>query len=1523
MSRVDAKCVDFACHLVSLLYKLCRCRDFADLFFAGFDFLRGVLSTDAIRASVELVRKHLVDSVRTLCNAFTLGSALAPPHTEGAAETLQGMRAGINTVLSSNLATCLRDFVMSVLSYKILPKDTTNQVAKVLGPVQSCTLAGLVDITLRSAISVVESSTRLISGEPVSSILLTNDPMAEFISEVQVTSSLQTLTYSGLPVEGRVCRTEYYNSLKTLVESGEALLAVTPRRHPQYVAVNTSLARVRTLKAAFATRMSAESRPMPFCLALTGMPGIGKGTLLEFVAGLWSHTKGRKYAPNQVYHRQALEEYWSGYEPLSHPIIHYSEPGSLHAGIAKTRGDPVMTEFLSVADTQPYMCNMADVESKGNVFAMPEMCMMDCNDPTMNLPYIVNNPAAVRRRLLYVEPAVKAEFRKEDTCRLDVAKSLASETPVLDRWTFTVYKMEPVDTKKSMRINLLTDADIYKFAAFLKESFTTHMQEQDARQDLADAIDVSDYLREPATESLVDDVANIDVDDVVAYTSEVAEQAAAEANLKWLIWKTQIKISFMEWKIWFQECRRKFAYQRSLVYYSIELFFRFLLELLCVLGLYLLYPVIYFSGKNFLLQFWSCRTLSCRIDHRWQFVSVRWGLLKSSCGFEHKPSLVQPAPYQVHMYVAALGATLLVYRALTSVSIFAEGNVVQSSNTRTEEVVDEIISGTEEVTGCALPPPRRKAGNAVEWDVGLRKPNLIHHMKQKNNPEEIRRTIEFNVRYLEVTCANGTIVNCRALGVKGDYAVVTKHCFPSFDGFEKKWSVTSQHSLRVKTGVSRCYVREENFTQVSGDIFVVRLRGSKFRDIEPYFANEFCVPPPYGGRALMDGSSVLAKKVRSFTAKDPFQNVTVVNPLSYSYPEHARGLCGAPLLYESGAGWSIVGLHIAGCDEDDGFCETFHLKQVKDALKQQRQSLILEVNSEGYLRLPCAITGLTSLGERSPLRFEDVTSLVVFGGLEGYRAMKLGKSQLRSSPFLSDAEDLVGVSPFREDGRPHYAAPPFSHRTFDGKYVAPYNHFVKKTAVLKKSLDPCRVEKVISYLRAHIVSNLAAVGITSLSPVPLDVAVNGHPEDFYMRAMKPSTSGGWPWPGAKRKWMEATALEWKPEAYTLLFDIKEQVMEQVTAYAHEHDACPLLGAQLKDEPRALEKVLQAKTRVFCMSPTESTVVNRMYLLPFYTLMCEHGEIFGTSIGINMHSTDVDEFVETLSGFSDKFMEGDYGGYDTSMPYDIGLAANSIVYHVLSDLGYNEAALLQVKGILSDNLFPVIAMRGDMFAAPALQPSGKYATAEDNSLRGLVMLVYAWMSMCEEYERDWDFFQYVLPRIYGDDMLAAVKSEAQQMYNNVTYQHFCKVVYGLEFTNAQKTSTMSPFLTLDQISFLKRTFMYREDLGHWVAPLELTSVMKTICYYLPSKQVTRDEQLIDSCVSAMRELFFHLSEEEFEIRRQKFALACARVFERSLSDVLKVFPRFDAIETQAYGTQEWGDSETHPDPPGIASKMRDE
>lgn len=923
--------------------------------------------------------------------------------------------------------------------------------------------------------------------------------------------------------------------------------------------------------------------------------------------------------------------------------------------------------------------------------------------------------------------------------------------------------------------------------------------------------------------------------------------------------------------------------------------------------------ILWFWPQSFLLKVPGLYAWHSRVTYVNDKFQYSWNLFKASLGLPNN-YVARPQPkYHVLKFVSVLGGLLILIKGFKAFSFFTEGSLVSSSKSWTEEEVEIDLQCSEELSEAKMPEPRVKRGNGIEWESIERPiPVRINHQNQLKDTDEIVNSVNKNVRI--VHCYGKHVIETRILGICSDFALINRHSLcHSKNGF---WDLLIKMSLSHDIGVVKCTIDENEMTQVDGDIWLVRVRGSKFRDIRHYFAAKHVTPAIYGNKGIICDTPVVVKGSYPITAQDKnWGPVPVENPLLYKWKDHAVGLCGSPLIMEYSGGRGIVGIHIAGSSSTAAFSQSIQASDIVAALNLLESSTCsLGVNSEGKLRLPVKVTGIGPVTQYSPLRWEDAPGLAVFGGLTGYTALRLGKSKLMSTKFIHHAEALTGCSPFDDTGKPLFAAPPFSSgiNSVSGEYQGPYNHFVKKCGVVKKSLNPKILRKTVDVVLHHLLSNLEKEGVTSLRPVSLEVAQNGHPKDFYMRAMKPSTSGGWSWPGAKKKYSDQIELDFKTDAYMPKFDVKEQVVEQLAAYKRGEDALPILGAQLKDEPRTYQKVIDRKTRVFCMSPYESTLVNRMYLMPFYSLMVEHGDVFKTAIGINMHSLDVDNLVSKMTGFSSDFMEGDYGGYDTSMPYDIGLAANTVVFRALQKLGYNDHALNMVRGILSDNMYPTVMMRGDLFAAPALQPSGKYATAEDNSLRGLILLVYAWITECTGFGAECshraktsrfkpeDFFSQIEPIIYGDDMLAGVKPSAKKFFNNQTYQTFCKEVYGLDFTSASKSSVMTKFLAWENTSFLKRKFVYREDLSHWVAPIDISSIMKSICYYLPSKTVSREDQLIDSCVSALRELFFHLPEDEYDDRRHLFAHICGEIFTLDPIDIIKMFPRFDTIKHQLYG-----------------------
>jgi hypothetical protein len=238
------------------------------------------------------------------------------------------------------------------------------------------------------------------------------------------------------------------------------------------------IAKMELLKNSFIGASKANHRMAPIGIMLSGGPGVGKSKLLTYLCELMSRVKNRTFNPDMVYTRVLDSEYFEEYNPLSQPIIHYSELGNKSKKMAASQGDSVINELCSVMDSLAYSCNMP-FDRKGTVYALPEMVICDTNNPELNLKTLVSNPAAVRRRFLYIDVRVKPEFVKKAGCEMDPQKSMEKGGDMMDRWLFTVYKYSAVSATESNKVELATLVDIYEMSKLMVSLMRDHIRREE------------------------------------------------------------------------------------------------------------------------------------------------------------------------------------------------------------------------------------------------------------------------------------------------------------------------------------------------------------------------------------------------------------------------------------------------------------------------------------------------------------------------------------------------------------------------------------------------------------------------------------------------------------------------------------------------------------------------------------------------------------------------------------------------------------------------------------------------------------------------------------------------------------------------------------------------------------------------------------------------------------------------------------------------------------------------------------
>jgi len=609
------------------------------------------------------------------------------------------------------------------------------------------------------------------------------------------------------------------------------------------------------------------------------------------------------------------------------------------------------------------------------------------------------------------------------------------------------------------------------------------------------------------------------------------------------------------------------------------------------------------------------------------------------------------------------------------------------------------------------------------------------------------------------------------------------------------------------------------------------------------------------------------------------EQFVIGNLFTYKYANHSRGLCGTPFLLKKNKGVCIAGFHV-GFLENECFSLIFDKETIlRGMLKLQSDSVLFPIASEGAI---AEIGELEDPVSKSPFRHEHLAGIHYFGKLKGDIHMNQ-KSSLVKTRIYDDVEEI-----FDEEGfvlGTKFNKPMMKPGIAENGWTSPWNNALREISAQRGFLNRKVMRKVVTLLSTRILKELRKRKVPKWSPLDVETAINGAEQDPFIRRVNASTSGGFGFKGLKRDFLPLTDDTTREPNEVL----KERILKILNTYEKGDTFCVVNSAQLKDEPREESKCKSGKTRVFYMTPLDFLIVSRMFLSPFYSSMVEHGDIFGTCVGINMF-TGAEKLYADLGSFSPCIMEGDYKSFDQRMPFDIGYAASSVVYNVLKGMGYNSFALLIVSGILTEMLFPFILMNLDLMMCPGLQPSGRYATAEDNSLRGLIMLMVAWYTFRET--KNLDFFLYVLVRLYGDDMLASVKPEVAPFFNNLTYKGFCEKIYLLGFTSPNKSSQMDPFTTIDECSFLKRTFLWRDDLKRHTAILDPSSIARSLQWLIPSRHVPIEEQLKGSLVSSLWELFQHCRREQFNRIREKL---CALVSENYFMGENILIPTYEEID----------------------------
>jgi hypothetical protein len=167
--------------------------------------------------------------------------------------------------------------------------------------------------------------------------------------------------------------------------------------------------------------------------------------------------------------------------------------------------------------------------------------------------------------------------------------------------------------------------------------------------------------------------------------------------------------------------------------------------------------------------------------------------------------------------------------------------------------------------------------------------------------------------------------------------------------------------------------------------------------------------------------------------------------------------------------------------------------------------------------------------------------------------------------------------------------------------------------------------------------------------------------------------------------------------------------------------------------------------------------------------------------------------------------------------------------------------------------------------------------------------YAYALLSPDREPD-QFASHVSLMTYGDDNIMSVSEQAPWFNHTTIVRAFASL--GIVYTMADKESQSVPYIHISEASFLKRTWVWNEEVGNYLAPLDHDSIEKMLTVWVASKSVEPVYQLRSVITSAVREYFFY-GREVYEEKRQLLR----KIFvDKGFVDYVEayMFPTFDEL-----------------------------
>lgn len=650
------------------------------------------------------------------------------------------------------------------------------------------------------------------------------------------------------------------------------------------------------------------------------------------------------------------------------------------------------------------------------------------------------------------------------------------------------------------------------------------------------------------------------------------------------------------------------------------------------------------------------------------------------------------------------------------------------------------------------------------------------------------------VKVVEIKEAN-TIVKANAF-VSGRSLLVPAHLVHGSNVHVNIYADYGKNSRLVDDELAKVVFRDN-----SQDLVILKLPSS-YPSPFKNFSHQFKDDPDKDDQSYLIsddniypiGNKKLEGKISYSFSKPSFPDYKNVVTQGHSYNVQYKGLCGSVVMSQKGG---ISGFHVAGNPSSNvGVAITW---------SPDTRKVIRDFLEEDKNLLPIDISH----------KIQNDSSVVKLD--RKMSQMALLKSELGPSP-------LFGIYPISRS--------PAKLDIF-GRFTT--KHIGKSAFAIPGSVP----DEEIGFAR-----RVSRFMFAEFGDLPWEEVVKGN---ALLNGLNKDSSNGFSCYKDKEYYIDFENARLTPECIQIIEDLENAIEQGNMDLGHWEKF--FWVETPKDEVRSDAK--EGVPRTFRVGTIIQQILAKRYFGRFVESVLENRSLNQVMVGINPVKEWPSIYQKLERG---KVFAGDVAKWDKGM---VPRFQRGLFEEILNKYKGSKPKVAAV--VLECLIHSLVVMVDDLYLTTHSLASGHFLTAIFNSLINRMYTAgwyYREMKRAGRKISDVSFFQDLADFVYGDDKLNSVYKNVD-ILNAITMRDYFESM-GLGFTDASKKPIVFPFQDISEVSFLKRGFVFHNELGKIACPLELEVLKSGLSWVNYDKDIELVMQ--QKINNYQREIYLHPDRE---------------------------------------------------------------